>query len=287
MPTRRSFVAPFAAAALAVTCAIAVANAQGNAAASDGVEPGRFVWRDLLTKDVAAARRFYGELFGWRFENTKRGDRPYVLARSGSMPIAGIVDISDMAEAGSQWLSFLSVADVDKSVALVQAERGKVLIEPRDLPLARVAIVTDPQGAPIGLAKFRRGVPEPDPSKLSQNEFFWQEYLARDAAQALAFYKRLAGYESVLQESKLEVDYHVLRTTRGRAGLFQLPPKSVDVQPNWLPYLLVSDPAAAAGRVAALGGTVVLPAAPERRNGTLVVISDPSGAVVALQKYPF
>jgi predicted enzyme related to lactoylglutathione lyase len=174
---------------------------------------------------------------------------------------------------------------VDKSVALVQAESGKVLIEPRELPLARVAVVTDPQGAPLGLAKFKRAVP--DSTQFSQNEFFWQEYLARDEKQALAFYKRLVGYESVLQESKLDVDYHVLRTTRGRAGLFRLPPKSADVQPNWLPYLLVNDPAAIAARVAALGGTVVLPAAPERRNGSLVVISDPSGAVVALQKYPF
>jgi len=28
-------------------------------------------------------------------------------------------------------------------------------------------------------------------------------------------------------------------------------------------------------------------AAPERRNGSLVVIADPDGAVLALQKYPF
>jgi predicted enzyme related to lactoylglutathione lyase len=285
MPTRRSLLASLAVAALAVAGAVAVANAQGGGAPADTVEPGRFVWRDLLTKDVAAARKFYGDLFGWRFENTKRGDRPYVLARTGAMPIAGIVDISGMSEAGSQWLSYMSVADVDKSVALVQAESGKVLIEPRELPLARVAVVTDPQGAPLGLARFKRAVP--DSTQFSQNEFFWQEYLARDEKQALDFYKRLAGYESVLQESKLDVDYHVLRTTRGRAGLFRLPPKSADVQPNWLPYLLVNDPAAIAARVAALGGTVVLPAAPERRNGSLVVISDPSGAVVALQKYPF
>ena len=284
MLKRRSLVAPLAVAALVVAGAIGILNAQGSTAA-DTAEPGRFVWRDLLTKDVAAARKFYGDLFGWQFENTKRGDRPYVLARSGNMPIAGIVDINGMSEAGSQWLSYMAVSDVDKSVALVQAERGKVLIEPRDLPLARVAVITDPQGAPLGLAKLRRGMP--DPTQFSQNEFFWQEYLARDGEQALAFYKRLAGYESMLQESRLGVDYHVLRTTRGRAGLFQLPPKSVEVQPNWLPYLLVNDPAAIAGRVAALGGTVVLPAAPERRNGSLVVISDPSGAVLALQKYPF
>src|SRR5262245_28970495 len=101
MPTRRSTLARFAVVALLTASAIAAANAQSGGAAANTVEPGRFVWRDLLTKDVAAARKFYGDLFGWKFENTKRGDRPYVLARSANMPIAGIVDISGMAEAGS------------------------------------------------------------------------------------------------------------------------------------------------------------------------------------------
>jgi uncharacterized protein len=289
MTIRKSIAAPFAAAlavaAVAVTGAIGATQSPARAAAADAVEPGRFVWRDLMTKDMASAKQFYGELFGWRFENARRGDRPYVLARRATIPIAGIVDISGNADAGSQWLTYMSVSDVDKSVAFVQAERGKVLVEPRDLPMARVAVVTDPEGAPLGLAQFRRSVP--DPSEPSPHHFFWQEYLARDAEQALVFYKRLAGYESVLQESRLDVEYHVLRSTRSRAGLFRLPPQIAGVQPNWLLYVLVSDPAASAARAAALGGRVVVPAAPERRNGSLAVIADPGGAVLALQKYPF
>jgi predicted enzyme related to lactoylglutathione lyase len=274
---------------IGVACSLAAfgaVNAQPSGAAAASAEPGRFVWRDLLTKDVNAAKKFYGDLFGWRFENTKRNDRPYVLARSGSTLVGGIVDVSSIADAGSQWLSFMSVSDVDKTVALVQSGGGKVLAEPREVgKLARAAVVTDPQGAPLGLAQLRRDTPDPlDPTP---NHFFWQEYLARDADKALAFYRQLAGYQSAIQETRLGVDYHVLRTTRGRAGLFQLPPKVVDVQPNWLPYVLVTDPAALATRVTGLGGRIVVPAAPERRNGSLVVIADPAGAVLALQKYPF
>jgi len=283
MLLRKSVAAPFAVAALAVAGVIVTSNTRARAA--DVVEPGQFVWRDLMTKDVAAAKHFYGELFGWRFENTRRGDKPYVLAHSATIPIAGIVDISAIADAGAQWLSYMSVNDVDKSVAFVQAEHGKVLVEPRDLPIARVAVVTDPDGAPLGLAQLRRSLP--DPSQLSQHRFFWQEYLARDTDQSLTFYKGLAGYESVLLESRLDIDYYVLRSTRGRAGLFRLPPKIEGVQPNWLPYVLVTDPAPLAARVDALGGRVIVPAAPERRNGSLVVIADPGGAVLALQKFPF
>jgi len=285
MSIRKSIAASLVAAALAMAAAIGAGNAQASAKAADIVEPGQFFWRDLMTKDVAAAKQFYGDLFGWRFENTRRGDRPYVLASLANVPIAGIVDISGIADADPQWLSYLSVSDVDKSVAFVQAAHGKVLVEPRDLPIARVAVVTDPDGAPLGLAQLRHSIP--DSSHPSEHQFFWQEYLARNTDQALSFYKGLAGYESVLLESRLDIDYYVLRSTRGRAGLFRLPTQIVDVQPNWLPYVLVSDPAPFAARVAAIGGRVVVPAAPERRNNSLVVIADPGGAVLALQKYPF
>jgi len=269
---------------VALAVAFGMAGAASPAAA-DHVEPGRFVWRDLMTKDVAAAKQFYGALFGWQFEDTKRGERPYVLARAAGAPVAGMVDVSAMPDAAPQWLSFMSVADVDTTLATVKTDGGKVLVEPRELPLARVAVIEDPQGAPLGLAQVKREVA--DPAKPSTNHFFWQEYLARDEVKALAFYKHLVGYESTVSESRLGVEYHLLKTTRGRAGLFKLPATASNVEPNWLPYVLVDDPAALAARVTTLGGRILVPAAPERRNGSLVVIADPGGAAVALQKYPF
>jgi len=39
-------------------------------AANDVV--GRFVWHDLVTRDVAACRKFYAALLGWEFEATTR-----------------------------------------------------------------------------------------------------------------------------------------------------------------------------------------------------------------------
>jgi predicted enzyme related to lactoylglutathione lyase len=275
--------------AIAVALVVAAVSREANVGASSSSSPvgeaGRFVWHDLMTKNVPAAKRFYADLLGWHFEDTTRSDRPYVVARTGTTPVGGIVDVSALPNAGSQWLSFMEVADVDKTVGLVESNGGKVLVAPRDLPLARVAVVTDPQGAPLGLAQLRRAVP--DPAQPAPRQFFWHEYLARDGAQALDFYKRLAGYDSSVSDSRLGVEYHVLRKTRGRAGLFQLPPAASDVQPNWLPYVLVDDPAALAARVIALGGRILVAAAPERRNSSLVVIADPGGAALALQKFPF
>ena len=283
---RKLVTAASIAAAIVLAAASGVSIEPASVSAAGPTEQGRFVWHDLMARDVNAAKRFYGELLGWRFEDTKRNDRPYALARVASDPVAGIVDVSAIADAAPQWISFMSVDDVDRSVALAQSEGGKVLLDPREVPsIARAAVIADPQGAPLGLAQLRREVPDPDAPK--PNHLFWQEYLARDAGKALAFYKRLAGYESAVTDTQLGIEYHVLRKTRGRAGLFQLPPTTKDVEPNWLPYVLVNDPAALAARVTTLGGRVLVPAAPERRNGSLVVIADPGGAPLALQKFPF
>src|SRR5262245_31754872 len=102
-----------------VLAALSLFSAPPSLAAVDPVEQGRFVWYDLMSKDVSAAKRFYSSLFGWRFEDTRRGDRPYALARLGNDPVAGIVDVSSIPEAGAQWLSFMEVADVDKTVKQV------------------------------------------------------------------------------------------------------------------------------------------------------------------------
>jgi predicted enzyme related to lactoylglutathione lyase len=266
--------------------ALGLLSAPATAGAVDPVETGRFVWHDLMSKDVNAAKRFYGSLFGWRFEDGKRGDRPYTLARLASEPVAGIVDVGALPNAGAQWLTFMAVADVDKTVAQVRSDGGEILLEPREVPsIARAAVIADPQGAPLGLAQLRRNVA--DPAQPKPNHFFWQEYLAKDAAKGLEFYKRVAGYDSKISDTQLGIEYHILSKTRPRAGLFQLPPTATDVLPNWLPYVLVDDPAALASRVTSLGGRILVPAAPDRRKGTLVVIADPEGAPLALQKYPF
>jgi predicted enzyme related to lactoylglutathione lyase len=269
--------------------ALGLFTASTPVSAVDALDAGRFVWHDLMTKDVNAAKRFYGGLFGWQFENTKRGDRPYVIARLGGDPVAGIVDVSSLPDAAPQWISFMAVPDVEKTVALVRFGGGKVLAEPREVAsIARAAVVSDPQGAPLGLAQMHREIRGVvDPTQPVASKFFWQEYLAGDAVKALDFYKRLAGYESAITDARLGIEYHVLRTTmRPRAGLFQLP-ESSDVLPTWLPYVLVQDPAGLSAQVAGLGGRILLPADPARRNGSLVVIADPGGAPLALQRYPF
>jgi hypothetical protein len=48
---------------------------------------------------------------------------------------------------------------------------------------------------------------------------------------------------------------------------------------------VIVDPSAAAERAAALGGQVLLEPTAEVREGTMALVTDPSGAVLALRKW--
>jgi len=275
--------------ALLVACSSrATTTPPAGAASAPGHHPGKFVWHDLVTRDPASARRFYRDLLDWEFQDTTRNGKPYAVARVGGQPVAGIVVHTGPTDEPALWLSYLSVPNVDQAVEQVSAGGGKTLYAPTDLlDVARVAVVADPQGAALGLVRLTDGDPADGPNP-SRGHIFWMEYLAADAPAAVSFYEKLSGYESSVKETKNGVDYYVLRRDgRSRAGLFQIPKDSDEsVDPNWLPYVLVDDPAALAGRVESLGGQVIL--APEKgiRGGTLAIVADPTGGALALQKWP-
>jgi predicted enzyme related to lactoylglutathione lyase len=278
-----------AAALLVPILALAAASAL-RAAAPETLRPslpGKFVWFDLLTTDTAAVEKFYGGLFGWTFEVQSGRENPYKAARLAGVPVGGIVDVSARKSEvpSSTWLSYVSVADVDKAAAQFRSRSGKVLREPAAVgPYGRAAVVVDPQGALLGLARLAKGDP-PDAGLVPEGTFLWMEYVAEDAPGAIAFYKEALGYTAERVDGGANVDYFAFKIgDKPRAGLYATPWK--EVRSNWLPYIRVADATAAAKKAEALGGRILLAPKPEVRNGTLAIVADPSGAVVALQQWP-
>lgn len=54
---------------------------------------GKFVWHELYSPDVEASKRFYADVFGWRWQDAPMGDFTYRLAYLGDHQIGGMVDI--------------------------------------------------------------------------------------------------------------------------------------------------------------------------------------------------
>jgi predicted enzyme related to lactoylglutathione lyase len=249
---------------------------------------GEFVWHDLLTDNPAASRAFYGALFGWTFEETDGIDPGYTLIRHDGRPLGGIVPHTpgERAEGGAQWLTYVTVGDVDRAAAAFTQAGGRVLRKPMTTRNGvRVAVAADPQGAAIGLTS-RSPLIEADASgPPAVHRWLWMEYVARDAAAALTFYANTVGFTHEVSESRENFTYYLLSSGRPRAGLFLSPwPRETSA---WLPYIRVADPAAAAARAVELGGTIALPARPGVRGGSLAIVLDPSGAPIALQRFPF
>jgi predicted enzyme related to lactoylglutathione lyase len=251
-------------------------------------EPGKFVWHTLTSENLEASKKFYASLLGWQYSDTTLLGKKFTVARLGKQPVAGMREPDpELGKTASHWLPYLSAGDVDAAVAKARAAGAKVLAGPVDVgTLGRAAVLADPQGAPFGLVRLSAGDPA-DPAQPVENAFFWNEYLTHDLDATLAFYNGLFPYEMTTSKSEENAAYVVLKSGRARAGVFRLPDSQGQVPPNWLPYVRVSDPAGLASRVAGLGGKVLLEPNPKHRKGSLAIVSDPAGAVVALQRYPF
>ena len=115
-------------------------------ALTDGHHQGKFVWYDLLTTDVASAKKFYGELFGWSFKEQGR----YTVILNNDQAIGGIVKVQaqENQEHAAHWLASLSVPDVDQAAAFVEESGGIIRKGSLDLKnRVRGIRVSDPQGA--------------------------------------------------------------------------------------------------------------------------------------------
>ena len=97
---------------------------------------GKFVWHDLLTDNIPAAKKFYQELFGWEFVSSAPNDTAFTVIKFNGVPIGSVVYVKrlnpDVSEA--RWLNSLSVPDVDKAVEYFRGNGGTVIVSRKIIP---------------------------------------------------------------------------------------------------------------------------------------------------------
>ncbi len=116
----------------------------------DGYIPGVPCWIDTTHPDPAAAASFYGELFGWEFEDVMPlgADAKYLMARIRGGDVAAIGSAPDGAPPMASWNTYIQVESADETAAKVNAAGGATLTEPFDvMDAGRMAVFTDPEGA--------------------------------------------------------------------------------------------------------------------------------------------
>lgn len=120
-------------------------------------DPGDWVWIELLSRDARKAGEFYREIAGYEIVNNSTSARTndYVLVSKGFVRAAALTIPPDRTQVKPTWLLMVRVKSLSESVALAKQLGGKVILEPRpDLLEGKLAVVTDPTGAAVGLMEW-------------------------------------------------------------------------------------------------------------------------------------
>jgi len=243
--------------------------------------PGKFVWFDLFTTDMTAASNFYEALFGWDFERTNENNPAVKTVFQNGSPIATMIGRN--GEPGnSQWLSYLSVEDVDSSVQVVLNNGGSVYRPARELPdRGRIAVVLDPQKAPVALLTSSTG--DPGDSAFVSNRWLGCELWTGNVDDAVGFYQKLAGYDVSLVDVHESTQYRLLsKKGKQRGGVVKI--QWDDIKPEWIPYIVVDSIMETVTRAQKIGGTLLLPPDMSVKEGRVAIIADPTGAVFGVQQ---
>ncbi|TQL21871.1 VOC family protein [Streptomyces sp. SLBN-134] len=222
-------------------------------------------WVDAQLPDVAAGKRFYGELFGWTFEDQPQGS---VRALKDGEPVASLVRKTD-GRLPSVWTVSFATPDAGALCRRILAAGGRVVAPPRHFGgLGVTALVTDPDGAVFSLWQ---GASAPGFGRRHQpGAFAWVELYTRDTAAANTFYGGL--FHDALFGPDAEPDF-------GRAPVTDV--FAAEMPPHFLVHFAVEDPGAAVAEVVRLGGRVQVPPF-ETSYGTAAVVTDNQGASFAL-----
>ncbi|MER6321441.1 VOC family protein [Streptomyces coelicoflavus] len=229
-------------------------------------------WVDAHLSDVEAGKRFYGELFGWTFQDAETEEEAAagesVRAFLDGEPVAALVRKTD-GRMPTVWSVYFHTPDAAALTARIRAGGGQVVTPPHPVgDLGSAALAADPDGAVFGLWQpgrrtgfGRRGEP---------GAFAWAELYTRDTEAANAFYGDL--FHDALFGPDASPDF-------GRARVSDVFP--AEMPPHFLVHFLVEDVMAGLATVARLGGRVRVPPF-EASYGRVAVVSDGQGASFAL-----
>jgi predicted enzyme related to lactoylglutathione lyase len=249
---------------------------------------GKVIWVDLVTPDLASAKRFYSGLFGWTFRDIHVGKTDYAVASLDGRPVGGLFHqlVPPAEPQRPAWLTFIAVRDVDVAKRTALEHGAKVVSEPKSYPQrGRQAVFTDPEGARFAVLASSSG--DPADFLAAPGEWIWSSLLAKDADTETAFYQTLFGYDVFDVPSDDGLDHNILSTddyARASVNTFHSDSPGRH-HSHWLNFVRVVDAVAVAAKAVALGGRVLVEPHIDRHGGKVAVVADPTGAPFGLMEW--
>jgi uncharacterized protein len=241
--------------------------------------PGTFSWTDLATTDTDAAKHFYTELFGWKYEDQPiTGDGGYsTMLRRDGKDVAALFQAQEGMP--TAWSSYVTVESADATAARATELGGTPMGEPFDVMEAgRMAVIQDPTGAVMSAWEPHGSIGATlvnVPGALTLNQLN-----TTDPPAAERFYTALFDWRTEEVPGGPAPYWGIFLGDRVNAGMMQLPPDT-GAPSHWLPFFGSEDVDADAGRIGGLGGRVMIPPT-DVPGGRILVAQDPQGAAFGL-----
>ena len=253
----------------------------------------RFVWHDLNTKDLEGSKRFYGEIFNWRFDASDNS--PYIHITAGDAMIGGMRQMSAQEPQPTSWLGYIGVDDVAATVSKITGAKGKVFMPATTMEnVGTFAVTADPTGAAFAPWKSARAGEDVERSgPPAPFTFSWDELMTTDPAAAASFYATVFGWQPQPVDMGPAGTYTLLnrpgvKNAKGdqvsAGGIMKAPP-GVPYS-FWLPYVQVEDTDALSERAARLGAKVTVPPTDIPNIGRFACWLDPQQAAIAIIAMP-
>ncbi|NDJ75764.1 MAG: VOC family protein [Chloroflexi bacterium] len=122
-----------------------------------GSKLGKIAWVDLTVENADQVRDFYQAVAGWSPQPVEMdGYADYTMLTGAGEAAAGVCHARGVnAAMPPQWMVYISVADLDESLAACQRLGGQVVVPIRGEAGSRFAVIQDPAGAVCALYEQR------------------------------------------------------------------------------------------------------------------------------------
>jgi predicted enzyme related to lactoylglutathione lyase len=244
--------------------------------------PGTFNWFELATTDQAAAKEFYGHLFGWTAFDSPMGPGEFytMFKLDDRDAAAGYTMRPEMLAQGipPHWEIYISVESADETAAKVESFGGKLIAPPFDvMTYGRMAVVSDPTSGVFCIWQPKDNIGSTITG--APGTACWADLNTTDPEAAASFYAGVFGWELYTAPGDASGYRHIKSGGTGIGGMMQAYPQ---VPSHWLIYFLVADAEIATNQAGSLGATTRVPVTEIPNTGKFSIIQDPQGACFAL-----
>lgn len=245
------------------------------------------IWFDLGNDNPEEAQRFYGDLFGWTFEDRGPNFHHYHLITQNGGYVGGLMNSKmspegelDEAPYPNHWAVYLSTDHIETAYSKVEKNGGVGIFGPMWVgEMGAMALAKDSAGAEVGFWQ---------PGTMSGYEFtaqpgtpVWFENMSRDFDVVLPFYRNIFDWKPSFMEGAEESSFRYatnFKSEQGSAGICEadgLLPEGVPS--HWRIFFRVEDADVTARRAVELGGRM-LGQPQDNLFGRVASLKDSTGA---------